>query len=74
MALNDNKELSIMTTSKPTSEKAQMNIEFITAYRLNEAQFNAFESALNTPMPYNKKLRRLLSTPAPWEKHFSHKV
>lgn len=37
-------------------------------FMLDEATFQAFEKALTAPVAENPALRRLLATPAPWEK------
>ena len=36
-------------------------------FQLNELYFDAFEAALNAPVPDSSKLKKLLSKPAPWE-------
>ncbi|PCK06676.1 MAG: hypothetical protein COA42_17265 [Alteromonadaceae bacterium] len=37
-------------------------------FLLDEAEFEAFETALSAPLPENAKLKSLLQEAAPWEK------
>lgn len=37
-------------------------------FQLDEANFKAFEAALEAPIPENTKLKALLQEPSPWEK------
>jgi uncharacterized protein (DUF1778 family) len=37
-------------------------------FRLNPEQFDRFTALLQSPIARNPKLRRLLDTPAPWDK------
>ena len=36
-------------------------------FLLNDAQWEAFTAALDAPVKANAKLRKLMSTPAPWD-------
>lgn len=36
-------------------------------FQLDNAAFNAFEAALEAPIPANAKLKALLAKPSPWE-------
>lgn len=37
-------------------------------FQLDDEAFNAFQSALESPVPVNARLKSLLKEPSPWEK------
>ena len=37
-------------------------------FYLEKEEFEAFDEALNSPIPQNSKLKKLLAEPSPWEK------
>lgn len=48
-------------------EKAQDVLLDRTMFALDDEQWEDFNAVLDTPPKPNEKLRKLLSTPAPWE-------
>ena len=50
-----------------SSEKARQVLLDRTLFQLDEAQFQAFEAVMASPLKDNEAVRRLLSTRAPWE-------
>jgi uncharacterized protein (DUF1778 family) len=55
----------MMDASRQAAEDALMDRQ---AFRLDATQFAAFVEALDAPPAPNDRLRRLLATPAPWDK------
>jgi uncharacterized protein (DUF1778 family) len=64
-SLGKNRSEFMMDASRQAAEDALLDRQ---AFRLDAAHFAAFVAALDaTPAP-NDRLRRLLATPAPWDK------
>ena len=64
-ALGKNRSEFMMEASRQAAEDALLDR---TAFRLDAAQFGAFMAQLDAPPAPNERLRKLLATPAPWEK------
>jgi uncharacterized protein (DUF1778 family) len=64
-SLGKNRSEFMMEASRQAAEDALLDRQ---AFRLNPTQFAAFVAALDAPPAPNDRLRRLLATPAPWDK------
>ncbi len=64
-ALGKNRSEFMMEASRQAAEDALLDRM---AFRLDAAQFGAFMAQLDAPPAPNDGLRKLLATPAPWEK------
>ena len=64
-SLGKNRSEFMMAARRKAAEDALLDRQ---AFRLDAAQFAAFVAALDAPPAPNDRLRRLLATPAPWEK------
>lgn len=64
-SLGKNRSEFMMDASRQAAEDALLDGQ---AFRLDAAQFAAFVAALDAPPAPNDRLRRLLATPAPWDK------
>lgn len=63
--LGKNRSEFMMEASRQAAEDALMDR---TAFRLDAAQFGAFMAQLDAPPAPDARLRKLLATPAPWDK------
>lgn len=63
--LGKNRSEFMMEASRQAAEDALLDR---TAFRLDAVQFGAFMAQLDAPPAPNARLRKLLATPAPWEK------
>ena len=63
--LGKNRSEFMMEASRQAAEDALMDRA---AFRLDAAQFSAFMAQLDAPPAPNERLRKLLATPAPWDK------
>ncbi|MBW6495687.1 MAG: DUF1778 domain-containing protein [Burkholderiaceae bacterium] len=63
--LGKNRSEFMMEASRQAAEDALMDR---TAFRLDAEQFSAFMAQLDAPPASNERLRKLLATPAPWDK------
>ncbi|MBS0126849.1 DUF1778 domain-containing protein [Thetidibacter halocola] len=63
--LGKNRSEFMMEASRQAAEDALLDR---TAFRLDATQFAAFMERLDAPPAPNEGLRKLLATPAPWEK------
>lgn len=63
--LGKNRSEFMMEASRQAAEDALMDR---TAFRLDAAQLGAFMAQLDAPPVLNERLRKLLTTPAPWDK------
>ena len=64
-ALGKNRSEFMMEASRQAAEDALLDR---TAFRLDASQFGSFLAQLDAPPVANERLRKLLATPAPWEK------
>ena len=64
-SLGKNRSEFMMDASRQAAEDALLDRQ---AFRLDSAQFGAFVAALDAPPGPNDRLRRLIATPAPWDK------
>lgn len=64
-ALGKNRSEFMMEASRQAAEDALLDR---TAFRLDAEQFSAFMAQLDAPPAPNARLRKLLATPAPWDK------
>lgn len=63
--LGKNRSEFMMEASRQAAEDALMDR---TAFRLDADQFSTFMAQLDAPPASNERLRKLLATPAPWDK------
>jgi uncharacterized protein (DUF1778 family) len=63
--LGKNRSEFMMEASRQAAEDALMDR---TAFRLDAAHFSAFMAQLDAPPAPTERLRKLLATPAPWDK------
>ena len=63
--LGKNRSEFMMEASRQAAEDALMDR---TAFRLDAAQFGVFMAQLDAPPAPDARLRKLLATPAPWDK------
>lgn len=64
-ALGKNRSEFMMEASRQAAEDALLDR---TAFRLDADLFGAFMAQLDAPPAPNERLRKLLATPAPWDK------
>jgi uncharacterized protein (DUF1778 family) len=64
-SLGKNRSEFMMDASRQAAEDALLDRQ---AFRLDAAQFGAFVAVLDAPPAPNDRLRRLIATPAPWDK------
>lgn len=64
-SLGKNRSEFMMDASRQAAEDALMDRQ---AFRLDAAQFATFVAALDAQPEPNDRLRRLIATPAPWDK------
>lgn len=62
--LNKDRSVFILDVACREAENVLLDQRF---FQLNNADFDAFDAALNAPVPTSGKLKELLATPAPWE-------
>lgn len=55
----------IMESATRAAQDAVLDQTFLV---FDEAAFRAFSDALENPPPANEKLRKLMTTPAPWDR------
>ena len=63
--LGKNRSEFMMEASRQAAEDALLDC---TAFRLDAERFGAFMAQLDAPPAPNERLRKLLATPAPWDK------
>lgn len=63
--LGKNRSEFMMEASRQAAEDALLDR---TAFRLDAERFGAFMAQLDAPPAPNERLRKLLATPAPWDK------
>ena len=63
--LGKNRSEFMMEASRQAAEDALMDR---TAFRLDAAKFGTFMAQLDAPPAPDARLRKLLATPAPWDK------
>lgn len=64
-SLGKNRSEFMMDASRQAAEDALMDRQ---AFRLDATQFASFVAMLDAPPVANDRLRRLIATPAPWDK------